>query len=238
MAGLKASLRVLLRFWKGFRLLPSAQLVLLQFFILILSLLSNDSTPSRSVTWLLGVIALLLVAKMIRQTPAYTALGLIFVGGAFIFSVPILFGYEHVGLIITTHAFEASAYFCAAYGLIRYMFADRYLTKDELFAAAAVFTLIAWGFAFLYNICQLVVPYSFHNPNRTGPLQTWLDILFLSFSLQSATGLADLMPVSPAARVLAMLQMFGGVMYLALIVSRLIVLQYISHSPRTNKDKS
>lgn len=63
MAGLKAGLRVLLGFWKGLRLLPSAQLVLLQFFILILSLLSNDSTPSRSVTWLLGVIALLLVAK-------------------------------------------------------------------------------------------------------------------------------------------------------------------------------
>lgn len=32
MAGLKAGLRVLLEFWKGFRLLPSAQLVLLQFF--------------------------------------------------------------------------------------------------------------------------------------------------------------------------------------------------------------
>ena len=132
------------------------------------------------------------------------------------------------------HAFEAAAYFSAAYGLLRYMFEDRYLTKDELFAAGAVFTLIAWGFAFLYNICQLLMPLSFQNPNITG-LQTWLDLLFLSFSLQSATGLSDLIPISAPARVLAMLQMFCGVMYLALVVSRLIALQYIAHLP--NQDK-
>ena len=40
------------------------------------------------------------------------------------------------------------------------------------------------------------------------------------------------MPVSPVARMLAIIQMFVGVMYLALIVSRLIALQYISHLPK------
>ncbi len=113
------------------------------------------------------------------------------------------------------------------------MFADRYLTRDELFAAAAVFTLLAWGFAFLYNICQLLIPTSFQNPNNVYHLQTWLDLLFLSFSLQSATGLSDLMPLSPPARVLAMLQMFCGVMYLALIVTRLIA--FTVHCPSDKK---
>lgn len=110
------------------------------------------------------------------------------------------------------------------------MFADRYLTKDELFAAGAVFTLIAWGFAFLYNICQLLVPMSFSKPDHQG-LQSWLDLLFLSFSLQSATGLSDIFPISPAARVISILQMFMGVMFLAVVVSRLVALQYISHLP-------
>jgi heme A synthase len=153
--------------------------------------------------------------------------GLTFVSGAIISSVFILLGYSNLTIQIFAHSCEALAYFSAAYGLFRYMFADRYLTRDELFAAAAVFTLIAWGFAFLYNICQLI-PNSFQNPNHVHHLQTWLDLLFLSFSLQSATGLSDLMPLSPPARVLAMLQMFCGVMYLALIVTRLIALQYIS----------
>jgi len=115
------------------------------------------------------------------------------------------------------------------------MFADRYLTKDELFAAGAVFTLIAWGFAFLYSICQILEPNSFLNPNVLGA-QSWLDLLFLSFSLQSATGLSDLMPLTPLARMIAMLQMFCGVMYLALVVSRLIALQYIQHRPNDHKE--
>lgn len=222
-------------FWKGFRLLPSAWLLLLQFVILLLSMLSNNSVSYRAFTWALGVLVLLIIAKVIRQTPVFTILGLSFVGGALIFSVLILLGAHHPYVIVVSHFFEATAYFIAAFGLVRYMFADRYLTKDELFAAGAVFTLIAWGFAFLYNICQILIPGSFLNPNVVGQ-QSWLDLLFLSFSLQSATGLSDLIPLSPASRVIAMLQMFCGVMYLALIVSRLIALQYIAHLPK-HKDQ-
>ena len=44
------------------------------------------------------------------------------------------------------------------------------------------------------------------------------------------------MPMSAPARVLAMLQMFCGVMYLALIVSRLISLQYIAHLPKNDQE--
>ncbi|EKU37923.1 ion channel [Acinetobacter sp. AYS6] len=230
-------MRSIIEFWASFRLLPSAWLLLVQFILLILAMLTLDSLPYRTLTWSLGVLALLLIAKVIRQTPMFTFLGLTFVSGAILSSVLIVLGYSNLYIQLFAHSCEALAYFSAAYGLFRYMFADRYLTRDELFAAAAVFTLIAWGFAFLYNICQLVFPYSFQNPNNPHPLQTWLDLLFLSFSLQSATGLSDLMPITPQARVLAMLQMFCGVMYLALIVTRLIALQYITHLPKKNSDK-
>ena len=218
-------------FWKGFRLLPSAWLLLLQLLILILTAMPNFSLTYRAVLWVLGVLVLLLIAKVIRQTPMFTILGLSFVGGAVIFSTLIILGVKNPNIQIIAHSFEALAYFSAAYGLLRYMFADRYLTKDEMFAAAAVFTLIAWGFAFLYSICQQIYPGSFSNPDIPG-MQSWLDLLFLSFSLQSATGLSDLMPVSAPARVLAMLQMFCGVMYLAMIVSRLIALNYVAHLPK------
>ncbi|WP_296277827.1 ion channel [uncultured Acinetobacter sp.] len=225
-------MRPVIEFWQGFKLLPSAWLLLVQLLILILSVFINDSRSYQILTWLLGVLALLIIAKVIRQTPTFTVLGLTFVLGAFFLSFLMLIGFHSLTLQVITHCFEAAAYFCAAYGLIRYMFADRYLTKDELFAAGAVFTLISWGFAFIYSICQLLVPQSFQNPNNVSDYQTWLDLLFLSFSLQSATGLSDLMPIAPAARVVAMLQMFGGVMYFALIVSRMVALQYIEIRPK------
>ena len=222
-------MQTLVQFWRGFKLLSSAWLLLVQLNMLILYLVTSTSRSYQTLMWALGVLALLMIAKVIRQTPVYSVIGLFFVTGAFIFSILMLIGLRSVPMQITAHLFEAAAYFCAAYGLVRYMFADRYLTKDELFAAGAVFTLLAWGFAFLYSICQLTVPNSFQNPNHVGEYQTWLDLLFLSFSLQSATGLSDVIPIAPAARIVAMLQMFGGVMYLALIVSRLIALHYIAH---------
>ena len=226
--------QALRRFWATFEHLPSAWLLCLQLLILILSVLAYESVSYRAVTWVLGVLVLLVIAKVIRQTPMFTILGLTFVAGAIFFSSLIALGIQDNWIHITAHLFEASAYFSAAYGLLSYMFHDRYLTKDELFAAGAVFTLLAWGFAFLYSICQLLVPYSFAHPDLHA-YQPWLDLLFLSFSVQSATGLSDLMPVSPIARMLAIIQMFFGVMYLALIVSRLIALQYIAYIPPKKK---
>lgn len=218
-------------FWQDFKSLPSAWLLLIQLLLLILSVLAYGNLSYRAATWVIGVLLLLVVAKVIRQTPVFTILGLSCVVGAIFFSLLILLGVRIKWVHITAHSFEAAAYFCAAYGLFRYMFHDRYLTKDELFAAGAVFTLLAWGFAFLYSICQLIYPSSFSSPNGQS-LQAWFDLLFLSFSVQSATGLSDIMPMSPLARMLAMVQMFFGAMYLAIIVSRLIALQYISYVPK------
>ena len=187
-------MQTLVQFWRGFKLLPSAWLLLVQLNMLILYLVTSTSRSYQTLMWALGVLALLMIAKVIRQTPVYSVIGLFFVTGAFIFSILMLIGLRSVPMQITAHLFEAAAYFCAAYGLVRYMFADRYLTKDELFAAGAVFTLLAWGFAFLYSICQLTVPNSFQNPNHVGEYQTWLDLLFLSFSLQYFLMLFQLHP--------------------------------------------
>jgi hypothetical protein len=225
------------QFWNSFTHLPSAWLLCLQLLILILSVLSYESVSYRAGTWVLGVLVLLVIARVIRQTPMFTILGLSFVAGAIFFSSLIVLGLRYTWIHVTAHLFEAGAYFSAAYGLLRYMFHDRYLTKDELFAAGAVFTLLAWGFAFLYSICQLLVPHSFSDPDLQA-YQPWLDLIFLSFSVQSATGLSDIMPVSPVARMLAIIQMFVGVMYLALIVSRLIALQYIARLPHKNNVKN
>lgn len=225
------------RFWKDFRLLPSAWLLLVQLVLLVLSSVTSARELSyRAVSWALGVLALLIIAKVIRQSPAFSAIGLLFVICAFLSSFLILIGFTSTTLQIVAHCFESLAYFYAAYSLLRYMFADRYLTKDELFAAGAVFTLLAWGFAFLYNVCQLIVPLSFIKSDHTE-FQSWLDLLYLSFSLQSATGLSDITPSSAPARVLAIIQMFSGVMYLAVIVSRLIALQYVRHLPENKSSE-
>lgn len=242
LANLKAKAIVIMAFsrtkqiiyhWKR---LPSAWLLIFQLIILMLTFLPVTNLYYQLVMWGSGVLALLFIARVIKHTASFHTLGKLFISGAIVCLVLMMIGGYNVYLQVGAHIFEIGAYLSATYSLLRYMFADRYLTQDELFAAGAVFTLLAWAFAYAYNICQLLVPNSFTNSVQDTSIQSWLDILFFSFSLQSATGLSNLLPVAPAVKVLSILQMFVGVMYLAMVVSRLIALQYIHKSSPTEDD--
>lgn len=122
---------------------------------------------------------------------------------------------------------ESLLYFYAAGALIVYMLEDHTVTVDELFAAAAAFTLLAWGFAYAFLVCQAIQPGSFTGVVEPGRPRSWLELLSLSFSTLSGTGNGDVMPLSPYARVLVMLEQFAGVGYIAAVVSRLIALSIV-----------
>jgi hypothetical protein len=134
--------------------------------------------------------------------------------------------FEHAALLPVSALLEAALYFYAAGGLIIYMLRDHKVTSDELFAAGATFTLLAWGFAYAYFVCQAWVPGSFSGiePERQ---RRWLDLLFYSFTNLSATGLGDTLPLTAQAKVLTMLEQFAGVGYIAAVVSRLIGLTIV-----------
>jgi hypothetical protein len=59
-----------------------------------------------------------------------------------------------------------------------------------------------------------------------------MELLFLSVAVLSSVGLSDILPVTPMARALVMLESFGGVMYIALVVSRLISLTVAAKKER------
>jgi hypothetical protein len=102
------------------------------------------------------------------------------------------------------------------------MLGDHRVTTDELFAAGATFTLLAWGFAYAFFVCQALYPGSFTGAIAPEQPRPWIELLFLSFTTLSATGLGDVLPLSSPARVLVMLEQFAGVAYIAVVVSRLI----------------
>lgn len=102
------------------------------------------------------------------------------------------------------------------------MMGDMHATTGELFAAAATFTLLAWGFAYSFVVLQAVQPGSFAAAVNAEQPRSWTELMFLSFALLSSTGIGDVIPLRPMARALCSLEMFVGVMYLAAVVSRLI----------------
>jgi hypothetical protein len=49
-----------------------------------------------------------------------------------------------------------------------------------------------------------------------------MELLFLSFTTLSSTGLSDVVPIEPFARSVVMLEQLAGVAYVAMVVSRLV----------------
>ena len=125
-------------------------------------------------------------------------------------------------LLPYSSALEAILYFYAAGALIAYMLADHIITRDELFAVGATFTLVAWAFAYAYVVCQAIEPDSFTGSVDPEADRTWMELLFLSFTTLSSVGLSDVYPVEPFARSLIMLEQVAGVGYVAMVVSRLV----------------
>lgn len=125
--------------------------------------------------------------------------------------------------------------FYAAGSLIAYMLQDWVATTDELFAAGATFTLLAWAFAYVYVVCEAFFPGSFAAAGSAVATRTWMELLYLSVAVLSSVGLSDVVPVTPMARAIVMLESFAGVMYIALVVSRLISMGYVSRTSQSRK---
>ena len=80
------------------------------------------------------------------------------------------------------------------------MLEDHEITMDELFAVGATFTLVAWGFAYAFTVCQAIEPDSFIAAVDPQDDRSWMELLFLSFTTLSSTGLSDVLPVQSFAR--------------------------------------
>jgi len=206
---------------------PSAVLLAVQLLGVLLYPFLPNTEGGGALFNLFGLVVLAAALRMVLRSPAAT-----WVGVALALPVAgLLLGQAispHPLLPLAMSALEAAFYLYATYGLIAYMLADDHATTDELFAAGATFTLLAWAFAHLFTLGQALVPGSF-GIDPASP-RSWMDLLFLSFTTLSGVGLGDIVPLTPLGKALIMLAEFAGVMYLALVVSRLISMKSRLHS--------
>jgi hypothetical protein len=125
-------------------------------------------------------------------------------------------------ILLWSSVLHAAFYLYTSYGFMRYMFLDRHITPDELFATGATFTVVAWAFAYLYVAVQILWPGSFVAAVAPEAQRTWVELLFLSFTTLTSTGLSDVVPVLPQARSVVMIEQVAGLMYVALVISRIV----------------
>ena len=199
---------------------PSATLLAAQLAGVLLYPLM-EGAASRALFSVFGVAILGLVLLAVRGSPGVTWIAIILaVPATVLLLIQAITGDD--ALLPYSSAFEAVLYFYAAGALIAYMLADHEITRDELFAVGATFTLVAWAFAYTYTVCQAIEPQSFTAAIDPSGDRTWMELLFLSFTTLSSTGLSDVVPVQPFARGLVMLEQVAGIGYIAVVVSRLV----------------
>src|SRR3954452_6666379 len=200
---------------------PSAILLAVQLGALMVYPFLEGNDLRRALFSVFGIGVLGLVLLAVRSSPALTSVGI-----ALAVPATVLLLIQAVttsdDLLPYSSAFEAVLYFYAAYALIRYMLADHEITRDELWAVGATFTLVAWAFAYTYTVCQAIEPQSFTAAVHPQADRSWIELLFLSFTTLTSTGLSDVVPVKAFARSIVMVEQLAGLAYVAVLVSRLV----------------
>jgi hypothetical protein len=212
--------RAALRFFQD---TPCGLLLLAQLLGVLLYPFMEDTTIGQPALALFGLLVLALVIRAVRATPFLWWVSLTLAAPAVILlGIQVVTG--DAALSPYSAGFEAALYFYAAASMLGYMLDDDRVTKDELFAVGAVFTLLAWAFAYTYVVVQALSPDSFTAALDADAARSWTELLYLSFSTLSGVGLSDVTPVAGHARSVVMLEQAAGVFYIAMVVTRLIAL--------------
>ena len=202
---------------------PSALLLTAQLAAVLAYPFMIDNDVGRALFSVFGIAILGLVALAVRSTPGLNWVTILLgIPATVLLVIQAVTGSDD--LLPYSSGFEALLYFYAAGAMIAYMLEDQRVTRDELFAIGATFTLVAWAFAYTFIVCQALYPGSFTAAVDPKDERDWMELLFLSFSVLSSTGLSDVVPVKPFARSLLMFEMIAGVAYLTVVVSRLVAL--------------
>jgi hypothetical protein len=206
---------------------PSALLFFAQLAAVLVYPFLEGSHAGRAVFSALGIGILGLVFLAVRASAAHTWVALVLgLPATVLLTIQAITNDD--SLLPWSSAFEALLYFYAAGALIAYMLEDHVITRDEVWAIGATFTLLAWAFAYVFTVVQAADPGSFTAAVDPAGARTWMELLFLSFTTLTSTGLSDVVPIKSFARSVVMIAQLVGLGYVVLLVSRLLGLMLLS----------
>ena len=182
----------------------------------------DDSPIGRAALSSFALVVLFIAVRAVRATPALLWVAVLLGVPIVVLTVLEIVDPFDTRVILWSSILHAVFYFYTAFALLRYMFLDRFVTTDELWATGATFTVVAWAFAYVFMAVQVIWPQSFTATIAPDAQRTWFEMLFLSFTNLTSVGLSDITPVLPHARSWVMIEQVAGLMYVALVISRIV----------------
>ncbi len=108
------------------------------------------------------------------------------------------------------------------------------VNREVLFAAIAIYFLLAGLFTSLYVLIDIFVPGAF--VSSSGAPIAWQRLNYFSLVTMSTLGYGDIIPVAPAAQSLSAMQGSLGMLYVAILIGRFVSLYRTE--PRRGKEEA
>ena len=199
---------------------PSALLLAAQLLHVVAWPFLEDSPWGRAGIGVIGMVAVGAAVLAVRRTSRVNSVMLFLGAPAMVFTLWEALDPDRDWVVLTSGLLHCPFYLYVSYAMLRYLFHDDEVTRDEYYATGAAFTVVAWAFAYAFSVVQIIWPASFSSP--AGVDQSWFELLYLSFSTLTSVGLSDIVAVGSEARSVLMLEMMAGVFYIAMVVSRMV----------------
>jgi len=108
--------------------------------------------------------------------------------------------------------------------IFRRVFSHEKPTAETVFGALCIYLLVGFGFTSIYALISSFNPGAFHLDPATNlhTLPDRFDFIYYSFGTITSLGAAGITPVSGEARSLTVIEGILGVLYLAVLISRLM----------------
>lgn len=202
---------------------PSALLLLAQLVAVLAYPFLLGNRLGVTALGLLSVVAVGLAIGVVRNTPALSFVAVLVGLPTVVLTVMEALMPASDPVALASGALHAAFYAYVAYSLICYLFHDDRVTTDELWAIGATFTVIAWAFAHVYVVVVIAFPGSIEPVGDTGA-DRFFDLLYFSFTILTSVGLSESLPVGDHARSVVILEQIAGVLYVAIVISRLVMM--------------
>lgn len=108
--------------------------------------------------------------------------------------------------------------------LLRSTLETKVVTKDTISGAVCVYLLIGMTWSLFYSLLVAFQPNAFHVAAAPAGQGTpdWTDLLYYSFVTLLTVGYGDITPATRHARSLSILEALVGILFIAVLISRLV----------------
>jgi Ion channel len=112
-------------------------------------------------------------------------------------------------------------------------------TREAIFGALCVYLLAGFTFASLYGMLTTIQPRAFYLDPAVNPhsVPDRFDLIYYSFATLTCLGATGITPVSAQARSTSVIEALVGVLYLAVLISRLLTAYHTRHAMLANSEQ-